>query len=252
MSQQSSRLATAAATLGALAVVVGAGGVLGATLGVLAPMQGFGAFALGGLLGVVSVIVSGFALRATRAGSGRSGRGRAWLGLVLGGVMLATLLRGASAGAGLPRINDITTDPDDPPQFEYAKRDPATRERSYDYPAGFAEQQRAAYPDLAPITLAAPPDAAFEAAQQAAAELGFEVTLSDEARGVIEARDTSRCSASSTTSRSASALPTAAARSSTSARSRATAAATSAPTRSASAPSPARSSPEWEAASLGR
>jgi uncharacterized protein (DUF1499 family) len=102
------------------------------------------------------------------------------------------MLSGATAGAGRPRINDITTDPNDPPAFEYALRDPDTRDRDYSYPAGFAEQQRAAYPDLAPIVLALPPDRAFDAALQAVQALDLEVTLSDQARGVIEARATSK------------------------------------------------------------
>ena len=193
MSQPRSRLALVAAVLGVAAIAIGGLGVLLATLGAVKPLTGFALFAfVGGLLGIVAVVVSGLALRATRAGSGRSGRGLAWLGLVTGGLMLVTVLRGASAGAGLPRINDITTNPEDPPQFEYATRDPETRERDYSYPAGFAEQQRAGYPDLAPIALALPPDQAYEKALAAVQKLGFEVTLSDKARGVVEARSVSK------------------------------------------------------------
>lgn len=193
MPERRSRLALVAAVLGFDAVTLGALGVLLATLGIVAPILGFGLFAfVGGLLSVLAVLVSGLALRATREGSGLGGRRLAWAGLVMGGAMLLVVLRGASAGAGLPRINDITTDPSDPPAFEYATRDPETRDRDYAYPAGFAEQQRAAYPDLAPIALATPPDRAFAAALAAVEKLGFEVTLSDQARGVIEARATSK------------------------------------------------------------
>lgn len=193
MAQRSSRLAALAAALGGSAVVIGGLGVALATFGVIAPLQGFAAFAfVGGLLSVLAVVTSGLALRATRGPNGLAGRDRAWLGLATGGVMLLAVLRGASAGAGLPRINDITTNPADPPQYEYAKRDPATRERDYSYPAGFAELQRAAYADLAPIQLALPPGEAYEKALAAAKTLGFEVTLSDKERGVIEARAVSR------------------------------------------------------------
>jgi uncharacterized protein (DUF1499 family) len=191
VAQTTSRLAAGAAGIGTLAVLGGFGGAALARLGVLAPLSGFGLFALGGLLGLVAVIVALLGLRATRVGSGLAGRERAWLGLVAGGAMLAAVASGASAGRGLPRINDITTDPADPPAFEYATRDPETRERDYSYPAGFAEQQRAAYPDLAPIALSLPPDRAFEAALAAAQSLGLEVAMSDKERGVIEARATS-------------------------------------------------------------
>lgn len=193
MPERRSRLALVGAVLGFDAISIGGLGVLLATLGVIAPFLGFGLFAfVGGPLAVLAVIVSALALRATRAGGGLGGRNLAWAGLAMGAVMLLVLSRSASAGAGLPRINDITTDPNDPPAFEYVLRDPATRDRDYSYPAGFADLQRAAYPDLAPILLAVPPDRAFDAAMQAVAKLGLEVTLSDRARGVIEARATSK------------------------------------------------------------
>lgn len=192
MDRGNSRLATAAAAVGGIAAVLGGAGILLATLGVVPPMRGFVSFQLGSLLGAIAVVLAGLGLRATRAGSGRSGRDRAWFGLVTGGAMLLAAISGARSGAGVPLINDITTSPDDPPQFEYAKRDPATRERDYSYPAGFAEQQRAGYPDLAPIALAQPPDQAYEKALAAAQKLGFEVTLSDKERGVIEARSVSK------------------------------------------------------------
>lgn len=189
---RNSRLAAAGAVLGGIAAVAGLGGVALATTGVLAPLQGFGLFALGGLTGLVAVVCSLLGLRATRPATRLGGRDRAWFGLATGGAMVATLLAGASAGAGVPRINDITTNPEDPPAFEYALRDPATRGRDYSYQPGFAEQQRVGYPDLAPITLALPPDRAFAAALGAVETLGLHVTLSDQARGVIEAQATSR------------------------------------------------------------
>jgi uncharacterized protein (DUF1499 family) len=192
VAQESSRIAAVAAVLGALAVGVGVGGIALAHFGVVAPLQGFGMFAFGGLLlGLLAVATSVAGLVATRAASGRAGRGRAWFGLATGAAMLLVVLRGASAGAGLPRINDITTNPDDPPAFEYALRDPETRERDYSYPAGFAEQQRAGYPDLAPIALALPPDRAFEAVLLAVRTLHFEVKFFDPERHVIEAREVS-------------------------------------------------------------
>lgn len=193
MSQIRSGLALFAALLGLDAVLVGGLGVGLANMGVVPPFIGFALFAFGGgLLGLLAVIVSGLALRATRAGSGRSGRELAWIGLAAGAAMLLVVLRGASAGAGLPRINDITTSPDDPPPFEYATRDPETRDRDWSYPAGFAEQQRAAYPDLASIELAVPPAEAASRVETAMKSLGFEVTNVDPARGVVEGREVSK------------------------------------------------------------
>jgi uncharacterized protein (DUF1499 family) len=147
-------------------------------------MFGFGAVVLGAL----SLLTGVGALFATR---NAGGRGRAWFALAVGLSMLGLVVRGASPGAGLPRINDITTSPDDPPTFEQAQRDPATSARDYSYPAGFAAQQRPAYPDLAPIALAVPPDRAFDAAQQALEKLGMRVTLAERDRGLLEAQDES-------------------------------------------------------------
>ena len=193
MDQRSSRLAALGAWLGGAAMVLGGGGVALAAAGVVQPIAGFAAFAfLGGLLSILAVLTSGLALRATRAGSGLSGRDRAWFGLMAGGAMLVLVLRGASAGAGLPRINDITTNPNDPPTFEAVTRNPETSGRDWSYPPGFAEQQRAGYPDLAPLALAAPPDQAFERSLAALNALGIEVTASDKTHGTIEGRQVSK------------------------------------------------------------
>jgi uncharacterized protein (DUF1499 family) len=166
--------------------------VLLASTGAVAPMRGFVTFQLGILLGALAVVLAILGLVATRASTGRGGRGKALRGLVTGGVMLFAALSGARAGAGLPLINDITTSPDDPPTFEVGVRDPSLAGRDWSYRAGFAAQQRAAYPDLAPIALAVPPAAAYEKALAALNALGFEVTLSDAARGMIEARSVSK------------------------------------------------------------
>jgi uncharacterized protein (DUF1499 family) len=93
--------------------------------------------------------------------------------------------------AALPRINDITTDPDDPPSFAAAAREPANQDRDLSYPASFAAEQRRGYPDLRPIVLAQPPGEAFVRAQRAAGELGWKTTYSDPAAGVFEAQEVS-------------------------------------------------------------
>lgn len=190
VSQDNSRLAAIAAFVAGAGGGIALAGPLFAHFEAIAPLRGFGAFVLGSLLAVVGGVLGAFGLRATRGGLG--GRDRAWFAVAVGVLALGGVLSGALPGRGLPRINDFTTDPADPPQFEYTKRDPGTRNRDYSYPAGFAEQQRAAYPDLAPIVLSVPPAQAFERAKSAAESLGWHITLADPARGTIEARDTSK------------------------------------------------------------
>src|SRR5882672_1261802 len=77
-----------------------------------------------------------------------------------------------------PRINDITTDTEKPPQFK--------RPLSYGGPQ-FAEQQRKAYPDIQPAVLAAGPEAAFARALAAAQAMGWDIVDAQPKEGRIEA-----------------------------------------------------------------
>jgi uncharacterized protein (DUF1499 family) len=63
----------------------------------------------------------------------------------------------------LPMINDITTDPIDPPRFDVLAR---LRPRGTVEYAGLyaAEQQRKAYPDIEPLSVSVSPKAAYDAA----------------------------------------------------------------------------------------
>ncbi|MDJ0865952.1 MAG: DUF1499 domain-containing protein [Myxococcota bacterium] len=188
MNERSSLLASAAAVLAFLAVLGVALGVALAHLGVVAPMTGFQLFLLAALDALLAMVVGGLGLLATRA---RPGRPRALAGLGVGALVVGLVLVGALPGRGLPRINDITTSPDDPPAFVQAGQLTPNQGRDMGYPDGFAAQQRAAYPDLAPIRVAAPPAEAFERAREAALALGWQVQRSDAAAGLLEAADTS-------------------------------------------------------------
>jgi uncharacterized protein (DUF1499 family) len=153
------------------------------------PMAGFAIFALGLLDGLVAIVLGAIALVITRPGSGVEGRGAALMGLVLGAGMLALIFVVNSAGMGGPRINDITTDTEDPPTFVAI----AAREsgRDYAYPgAAFASEQQRAYPDVGPIQLDLPPGEAFAAVRRAAESLGWEIVAEDAAGGTLEAMQT--------------------------------------------------------------
>jgi uncharacterized protein (DUF1499 family) len=92
----------------------------------------------------------------------------------------------------VPPIHDITTDLANPPQFVRvaALRGKDDHPAAYDGPA-VAEQQRKAYPDLAPLVLKAPRDKVFAGAQAAIASMGLELVEADAAQGRIEATATS-------------------------------------------------------------
>lgn len=90
----------------------------------------------------------------------------------------------------VPPIHDITTDLDNPPAFVDILPLRADAPNSADYDPEVAPQQREGYPDLRPITLDAPPAAAFERALAAVHDLGWELVASDAGAGRIEATDT--------------------------------------------------------------
>ena len=107
--------------------------------------------------------------------------------LVVAGAAYVKLTR------SFPRINDISTDTNDPPVFADAlplrggARNSATHIR-----AGIAALQHAAYPDIAPADLAMTPAAAFTRALAAARETGWAIVSVDSSAGRIEAIATTR------------------------------------------------------------
>ena len=93
-----------------------------------------------------------------------------------------------------PPIHDITTDPDNPPAFVAvaALREAVGPDRVAYEGARVAEQQRLAYPDIQPLTLALAPAAAFNRALDTAQRMGWTIVAADDAAGRIEASDRSR------------------------------------------------------------
>jgi uncharacterized protein (DUF1499 family) len=92
---------------------------------------------------------------------GRTGLGRAVLGLFLGLALLAYPGYLGYRAWKLPALYDITTDAANPPRF-----DALTRERGKPaiYPPAFVAMQRAAYPNIAPLQYDAPAKQVFDAA----------------------------------------------------------------------------------------
>jgi uncharacterized protein (DUF1499 family) len=188
-----SRVATSAWYLGIAGLLAVVLGPLAIQLGVLSAFTGFRIFLFGGLCGLLALVLGAIGLWRTRAAAGREGRGRALRGALCGAAILAVVASAAGSARGLPRINDITTNPADPPAFVHAGTLPGNEGHELTYPGpSFAAQQQAGYPDLATLRVALDPPAAFQRSLTAAQELGWEVTYRDEAAGVIEATQTSR------------------------------------------------------------
>jgi len=118
------------------------------------------------------------------------------LGVVLAGVAfiagLVTVgipLQWLRSARRVPPIHDLTTDLENPPTF-VAVVPLRVDANSLDRPPTLAEQQRKGYPDLAPVTLRAAQDQAFDRALAAAQELGWLIVTADKSTGRIEATDT--------------------------------------------------------------
>jgi uncharacterized protein (DUF1499 family) len=187
-----SRFASFASHLGIAGVLAVVIGPLAIQLGAVSPFLGFRLFLFGGLCGLLALVLGLIGLWRTRATTGREGRGRALRGALLGAAILALIALAGSSGRSVPAINDITTNPDDPPAFAHAGQLPGNEGRDLSYPPDFAARQRAGYPQLASIRLAANPSDAFQQCVRAAESLGWQITSSDPESGTLEATETSR------------------------------------------------------------
>lgn len=134
-------------------------GPLLAHLGVIAPMQGFLLFGLSALVGLVGIVAGIISVLRGRAKPGTLAIG---LGLL---AMLLVLLPAFMAGK-LPRLNDVSTDLEDPPALTRAP--PAGR--GLEYPPAFVPLMRESYADLKPLQLAEPPEAVLARVQTLARE----------------------------------------------------------------------------------
>jgi uncharacterized protein (DUF1499 family) len=120
-----------------------------------------------------------------------SGRAMPMVALVLVAAAFATPIAKVRQASRVPRIHDITTDTERPPEFVaiVPLRAGAPNTMAYGGPE-LAAQQRSAYPAVQPLTLALPPNQAFDRALATARAMGWEIIASDPAAGRIEAVDT--------------------------------------------------------------
>lgn len=153
--------------------------IAGAILAYSRLLDGFVGFRLlfaGVLLGLLSVLVAIVATFLTRGGRNPPARRRMLVGVSTTILYFAALLGFALPTAGLPLINDITTDTEDPPAFVALAEVAANRGRDMSYDSTFAAQQRAGYPTLGPKVVDRDPEDVFRVAERALVGLpGLEV-----------------------------------------------------------------------------
>jgi uncharacterized protein (DUF1499 family) len=152
------------------------------------------AFALlrwGAWMGLGAVLVALIGGWITRPSAHRRGFALALAGAVIGAVAFGVPFAMLQSAKASPPIHDITTDTENPPRFVamIPLRQGSPNSAEYQGQA-IAQQQRMAYPDVQPATIAEPPDAAFRRALNAARDLGWQIVAAVPAQGRIEATDT--------------------------------------------------------------
>ena len=167
-------------------------GALGTKLGLWPFTGGFMLLAAGAVLatlasflGVIAYIVS---LRKKLIAE----RPTLLIGVFLGVVVLAILGSQYSAASSVPPIHNISTDTENPPQFDkiVAIRSAAqANPLAYDT-AALAPQQTAAYPWVKPLTLMAPVDEVLDRTEAVLRGMGMEIVSVNKTTGLVEATAT--------------------------------------------------------------
>ncbi|MBV8826798.1 MAG: DUF1499 domain-containing protein [Bradyrhizobiaceae bacterium] len=135
-----------------------------ANLGFLDPVPAIASLA-GSLFFALVAMVLAFGAFVVIWRQGLRGLGLAVAALGIGVAMLAYPAYLGVRFYRLPAINDITTDPVDPPRFERLARLRPRGANPVAYPgADVMKLQRAAYPDIEPLLVSVPPAEAYEAA----------------------------------------------------------------------------------------
>lgn len=146
------------------------------------------------------IALAGLVLCAVALALGRSrlstrGARLASIGLLMGAVLAYIPWQYNQTLKSVPRIHDITTDTERPPAFIAAlPARNAEKAASVTYEGSeLAKQQKAGYPDLAPLSMALPSAEAFKRALDVAKTMpGWVLVDTDAASGRIEANQTSR------------------------------------------------------------
>ena len=133
-------------------------------LGFLEPVPAIATLA-GSLFFALVAMVVAFGAFVVIWREGLRGIGLAVAALGIGVAMLAYPAYLSVLFYRLPAVNDITTDPVDPPRFEAITRLRPRGANPAAYPGPAATQmQRKAYPDIEPLLVSVPPAEAYEAA----------------------------------------------------------------------------------------
>lgn len=183
-------------------VALGIAGVAGLLLAAAGPLYQMGvplptAFSVlrwSAYVGLASAVVAGLAGVLEYRRGRRVGVALTLVALLVGLMAFVIPYQWQRRAQSVPPIHDITTDLENPPEFDaiVPLRADAPNPLDRGNPPDLVDQQRQGYPDLQPVTLAAPPDQAFDRVLALARNSGWEIVAADKSAGRIEATDTTR------------------------------------------------------------
>jgi uncharacterized protein (DUF1499 family) len=153
--------------------------------------EAFAILRWGAWTGLAAFLVGLVGAWINRPGTPGRGFALALVGIAIGAAAFGVPFAMLQNAKKLPPIHDITTDTENPPRFVAMIPLRKGSPNSVEYRGEpVSLQQRKAYPDIAPATIAEPPDSAFKRALNVARDLGWQIVAAvpDERR--IEATDT--------------------------------------------------------------
>lgn len=145
----------------------------------------------GGMLGLAGLIISFLGFVPGIGESSSRGIKIAVVGIALGGITLTSFSYWYREAQKYPPIHDITTDTENPPQFEAIVPLRADAPNPTEYGgAEVAKVQKEHYPDIQTLQMAVPYPEAFDRALEAARSTSWEMVAQSKDEGRIEATHT--------------------------------------------------------------
>lgn len=174
-----------------LAITLLLAGALGTKFGLWSFQIGFQMLFAGAIIAAITLVlaIAGWVVANKRGYT--ADKGFLIGAVVLSGLVLGFLGLQFAKANSVPPIHNISTDVDNPPQFDkiVALRGEDSNPLAYDRDV-LAEQQLAAYPEVRSKTLALSPVETVRKAQSVLEAMGLEIVASDPDAGIIEATQT--------------------------------------------------------------
>ena len=182
-----SKLILCGSIVGAVLLPLGA---VGSRFGLWEFTVGFLLLLIGSIIAAIGVVVGIVALIAAKKRGLSGDKPPIYIGMTISVLILAVMGLQLS-GAGVPPIHNISTDVDDPPQFDAVVAIRGEQANSLDYVAEqIAALQQEAYPWVKPLETKRNPADSFEHAVGVLRDMGLELVNEARLQGMIEATAT--------------------------------------------------------------